>query len=85
MKEQKQEKKSFFQRNLVLILAVFYVIWPLDIIPDFLVALAGPAIVADDLLVVLIAVTKKILDYYKEKSPIIEKDEEDISKEPEIS
>ncbi len=85
MENKEKNSQSFFRRHIVLILALFYVLWPIDIIPDFLVTLAGPAVALDDLLVLLIAIAKKILEYYKEKSPEVEELEEENLKDSSIN
>jgi uncharacterized membrane protein YkvA (DUF1232 family) len=70
-------KKSFFKRNMVLILTILYILWPIDIIPDALVTLLGPAVAIDDLAVLLFAVVSKILEYMKKQSPELEKEEKE--------
>lgn len=53
------KKKSFIKENWLLILALVYVISPIDFIPDVLL----PAGFGDDLLVILVALAKKYWSY----------------------
>lgn len=62
------KKKSFLKDNWLLILALIYVLSPIDFIPDALL----PIGFGDDLLVLLLTLAKKYWGYKKKKDNIIE-------------
>jgi uncharacterized membrane protein YkvA (DUF1232 family) len=53
--------KEFLKKNWLLIVALIYVLLPVDLIPD-IIPLAGQT---DDALVVLIEIIKRYLEYQK--------------------
>ena len=63
-----KKQKSFFRQNWMLILAIVYVLSPLDFVPDALL----PVGLGDDILVLLWALIKKYFDYRKDKNNIVE-------------
>lgn len=56
---------KFVKNNFFLILAVLYVIWPIDIIPDFLGIIGGPIPFTDDGAVLFSALAVKLYQHYK--------------------
>ena len=59
--------KDFILKNKFLLLAVIYIIWPLDIIPDIFGALGGPVVMLDDGGILLFAVLQKIYSSWRDR------------------
>ena len=59
--------KNFIKKHFVLILALIYLIWPLDIIPDVFISLLGPIVGLDDSAFIIFALIKEISNLYKTK------------------
>ena len=62
----------FGKNNWAIILAIGYVLWPLDIIPDIFAALGGPVVWLDDSIILLIAIVDKVIKILRKPKEIEE-------------
>ena len=63
--EEKPEKKSFWKNYMFVILALVYLVWPLDLIPEFLSTFIGPFVMTDDVVVMLVAIMPHVVEIIK--------------------
>ena len=57
--------KNFIKNNWILLLIILYVISPIDLIPDILAPVIGPVVYADDILLLLLEIIKKVRESKK--------------------
>lgn len=74
MEEQKTDQKTFFEKNWLLILAIAYLILPIDLIPDAIPVLGN----LDDSALLIINLIQKYILWKQENEQKVSKENKNI-------
>jgi uncharacterized membrane protein YkvA (DUF1232 family) len=68
---------NFIKSNLLIILAIIYLIWPLDIIPEVFVVAGGPLVLLDDGGILFIAIVQKLYTIWRDRNKSTDDSQQD--------